>query len=285
VEITSFRDGDQYPLGSTSLLRLAAHVTDAEHTDEQLTYAWRTFLHHNDHFHPDPVKFDRESYMLISPLGCEQEIYFFRIELTVTDPEGLATTVTQYVYPYCDAPFIDDVNLAAQVNETEIDLLLRMRFSQDVERVEIQRSHDYFHFEVIGELSTQGSIIDPSMHLFTDEAPLRGTNMYRAKVRTVDGAFVYSNLVSVAFPRSKDWRVYPNPAHESLTFAIQEATTERVELELFNMAGQRYHHAGFAAVPGEAWEKLVLVGDLMPGVYSYRLVNGEVVYTGQVVIL
>ena len=114
--------GDQYPIDFTSLLRLAAEVSDAEHGPEELMYQWRTFLHHNDHFHPDPVIFEPESHFLISPLGCGEEIYFYRIELTVTDPEGLATTVSQRIYPYCGTPFTDWLELSGENKDAAIEL-------------------------------------------------------------------------------------------------------------------------------------------------------------------
>ena len=284
VEISSFRDGDQYPMDFSSLLRLAANVTDTEHADETLMYQWRTFLHHNDHFHPDPVIFERESHFLISPLGCGQEIYFYRIELTVTDPEGLSTTVSQRIYPYCGEPYVELVELTGEVEETSIPLQWSTQFEDNITSMELQRGSDYFTYEVLATIPTDGNHANLQEYQYTDENPLRGANVYRIKVTTADGAFTYSNLVPFSYPAPKAWRVFPNPAHHQLFFYLQEASAETVELELFSLLGQRLRQITFPAAVGEEWQREILVNQFPKGVYAYRLRCGEQTYVGEVII-
>ena len=284
VAINSFKDGDQYPLGFTSLLRLAADVSDAEHGNNELMYQWRTFLHHNDHFHPDPVIFEPESYFLISPLGCEQEIYFYRIELTVTDPEGLATTVSQRIYPYCGDPFVEWVELSGEADETQISLQWGTAFETDIVAMELQRGSDYFSFQPLAQINTTGVHSSQQDYEFIDEQPLRGANIYRVKVQTSDGAFTYSNLLPLSFPPPKSWRAFPNPAEDQISFYLETANSEVVELELFNVAGQQIRQISFTATPGEEWEQQLLIGAWPRGVYTYRIKSGEQTYVGQVVI-
>lgn len=284
VVISSFKDGDQYPLGFTSLLRLAADVSDAEHPNDELMYQWRTFLHHNDHFHPDPVIFEPESYFLISPLGCEQEIYFYRIELTVTDPEGLSTTVSQRIYPYCGDPFVEWVELSGEADETQISLQWGTAFETDIVAMELQRGSDYFSFQPLAQINTVGAHSNQQDYEFIDEQPLRGANIYRVKVQTSDGAFTYSNLLPLSFPPPKSWRAFPNPAEDQISFYLETANSEVVELELFNVAGQQIRQISFTATPGEEWEQQLLIGAWPRGVYTYRIKSGEQTYVGQVVI-
>lgn len=284
VEITSFKDGDQYPLGFTSLLRLAANVTDAEHSADELMYEWRTFLHHNDHFHPDPVIFEAESHFLISPLGCEQEIYFYRIELTVTDPEGLSTMVSQRIYPYCGTPFVDWVALEGQASEEDITLSWGTRFETDIVDMELQVGSDYFSFHPLATINTSGNHNSTQSYQFVDEQPLRGTNIYRVKVTTADGAFTYSNLLPVSFPPPKAWKVFPNPTDNELNFFVEEASSTIMELELFNIAGQQLRKISFEATPGAPWSQQLLIGQWPKGVYSYRIISGEQTYVGQILI-
>ena len=284
VVISSFKDGDQYPLGFTSLLRLAADVSDAEHSTDELMYEWRTFLHHNDHFHPDPVIFEPESFFLISPLGCAEEIYYYRIELTVTDPEGLSTKVSQRIYPYCGTSFIDWLELEGESTDAAIELNWGSRMEDDIVSMELQRGNDYFSFEPLAEISTTGNNLEEQTYQFVDEAPLRGANIYRIKVTTSGGAFTYSNLLALSYPPPKAWRVFPNPANEQLNFFLEEANSELVEVELFNVAGQHIRRISFPATVGEAWQQQLLLGPWPKGVYSYRITSGEQSYTGQVVL-
>ena len=104
VTITRPLDGQKYPLGVGDLTSpLEATVTDLEHGPEQLTCAWRTLLHHNDHSHPEPYDNGCESSTVITPLGCGSEDYHYQVTLTVTDDAGLSTTDSVFLYPDCDA--------------------------------------------------------------------------------------------------------------------------------------------------------------------------------------
>ncbi|HKR03442.1 MAG TPA: PKD domain-containing protein [Bacteroidia bacterium] len=105
VNITSFTDGDLYTMSHYTNLPLQANVFDAESTDHFLSYTWQTFLHHNNHQHPEFADTNRITTTVITPIGCDGGItYYYRIQLTVTDPIGLSTTVEGNVYPSCDPP-------------------------------------------------------------------------------------------------------------------------------------------------------------------------------------
>ncbi len=103
VAITSFNNGAFYPVGIDTTYTLAAAVSDAEHTPAQLTYAWRTVLHHNTHTHPEPIDANPLTSTVISGVGCNGESFSYEIRLTVTDAGGLSTTVTNWLYPRCYA--------------------------------------------------------------------------------------------------------------------------------------------------------------------------------------
>ncbi|MBX3356714.1 MAG: PQQ-dependent sugar dehydrogenase [Phycisphaeraceae bacterium] len=99
VHITSVHDGDLYSMESKTILPLIASISDAEHRD--LSCAWVTTLYHNTHNHPEPADPECTTSTVITPLGCGDELYFYGITLTVTDPLGLATTKSLFIYPDC----------------------------------------------------------------------------------------------------------------------------------------------------------------------------------------
>ncbi|MBK9074423.1 MAG: PKD domain-containing protein [Flavobacteriales bacterium] len=103
VNINSFADGSYYPHGIDTTFVLSAAVSDLEHGPGQLTYAWRTILHHNTHVHPEPANAAPVTSTLISGVGCDGQDYFYEIKLTVTDAGGLATSDVNYLYPRCYA--------------------------------------------------------------------------------------------------------------------------------------------------------------------------------------
>ena len=212
VNISSFQDGDQYPASTTSLLVLDANVTDTEHSDEELMYEWRVYLHHNYHFHPKPVDFEHRTHTLISPLGCDDEDYYYRIELTVTDPEGLKGFDSRSVYPYCGDPFINWINLELLSSNDGVALEWGSNFENEVASFEIQRSPDFFNFQTTGSLSPVGQSNTTQFYDYFDMAPPRGGLVYRIKATTVNGAYAYSNMAATSFPKHGEWNVFPNPA-------------------------------------------------------------------------
>lgn len=103
VSIISFANGATYPVGVDTTFQLEASVSDAQHTPAQLTYAWRTTLHHNTHSHPEAIDPNVLTNTVISGSGCDGDEFYYAITLTVTDAGGLSTTVTHNIYPRCYA--------------------------------------------------------------------------------------------------------------------------------------------------------------------------------------
>lgn len=103
VAITSFPDGQSYPVGVDTTVILAASVTDAEHGPSQLTYSWQTIFHHNTHVHSEPLNHAFTTATVLSGLGCYEENYYYEVRLTVTDAGGLSSTVSHFLYPRCSS--------------------------------------------------------------------------------------------------------------------------------------------------------------------------------------
>jgi len=111
VTITSPASGTKYPMTGDSVYNLRADVTDAEQSDSQLSYQWQTILHHNNHEHPNPIDTNHVTSTVISPIGCDGNLYYYRIVLTVTDSAGLSSQAEVDLYPDCSntPPQISDI--------------------------------------------------------------------------------------------------------------------------------------------------------------------------------
>ncbi|MFN0245232.1 MAG: PQQ-dependent sugar dehydrogenase [Planctomycetota bacterium] len=101
VAITSPLDGSTYDLGANIVVPLTADVSDAEHGGSELSCAWVTVLHHNDHSHPEPFDVNCNTTSVLTPVGCDGETYSYEFRLTVTDDACLSTTQSVFVYPNC----------------------------------------------------------------------------------------------------------------------------------------------------------------------------------------
>ena len=111
VEISSISDNQLYDGFNPSELELIAEVFDFEHDQNELSYEWQTFLHHNTHYHSEPVDTNTSSSAVISPLGCDNTgEYFYRFSLRVTDDHGLSGYNEKSIYPDCFPK--DDANLS-----------------------------------------------------------------------------------------------------------------------------------------------------------------------------
>jgi len=279
--ISSFRDGAQYPMDRTTLLHLEADVTDAEHEDASLQYEWKVYLHHNDHFHPEPTDFNHTSYALISPLGCQTELYWYRVELTVTDPAGLSTTDTRTVHPYCGPDFIQWMELDGRSRDKAIDLQWTTDLEDSIEYYVVQRTSDFFHFETIGQVSAAGA---GSSYVISDLSPMLGDNIYRIKAVRASGAYDYSKFATVAYPKPVPIRLSPNPAHQFVGLQVRNTQSDRIHFELFSMAGIRLRKTDWEATPGARFEKTIGISQLPAGVYLYRVLDGDRRKVGKLVV-
>jgi glucose/arabinose dehydrogenase len=102
VNITSPTNQSRYSLSAVTLYPCTAQVSDGEHSTNALSYSWVTKLYHNTHNHSDPPVTNVTTVTQIDPIGCNGEIYFYGISLTVTDPLGLSASKEVFVYPDCD---------------------------------------------------------------------------------------------------------------------------------------------------------------------------------------
>lgn len=127
---TSIDNVADYSATVPTNLSLSASVADAEHSTNELTFAWDISLHHNDHFHAEPTVNSASTIATLSPIGCSGATYWYRIKLTVTDPVGASTSYTKDLYPDCTGntqsitfqpitdKFITDANFSLSATST-----------------------------------------------------------------------------------------------------------------------------------------------------------------------
>ena len=268
AQITSFRDGDRYPMDKSQPLRLRAAVGDAEHAASELSYAWQLFTHHNEHFHPEPELTEPAPYVLISPLGCDGETYAYRIGLRVTDPAGLSTYTEQWLYPDCGKPFPDWSELRGRTLATATELDWTVSSPRPIERLEVQRAPDLFHFETLAELTPEAT----GSYQFRDQAPRRGNNTYRIKLWHQDRSFSYSNLATLPFPALPAVTVHPNPSRGDFRVDNRRGKAAISTVRIWDARGKIVLERHPAIAPGASWP---LATALPPGPYVLELTTTD----------
>ena len=278
--IASVQDQGLYPMDKTNLLELEAQTSDAESAIEELDFEWEVFLHHNDHFHPEPPISTEKASTLISPLGCiDNEFYWYRIKLTVTDPQGLSATDELTIHPNCNPAFVDWKGLTLTVVEEGITVAWQAITYEEATTFEVQRSADYLHFSTI---SSQPALTGGQGEFF-DSSPIIGTNIYRIKATLPDGTFTYTNLEAADFPPLSPVRIFPNPAQESLHVSVQHPSP-KLHFRLINAAGQVVLARHFEASNEEAFDASLSLLHIPNGVYFYQLEVGEQSHHGSVLV-
>ncbi|MEO1518059.1 MAG: GEVED domain-containing protein [Bacteroidota bacterium] len=101
INSTSIDNRNTFSINNSTTLSLNADVTDAEHANSELTYEWSTSLYHNNHNHLEPADNNPSTTTVLTPVGCDGATYWYRVSLTVTDPEGLSTTFSKDIFPNC----------------------------------------------------------------------------------------------------------------------------------------------------------------------------------------
>ena len=100
VTITSPIKNSQYTPGPDTLYACTATVSDAQHSGSQLKYEWQTTLRHNNHEHRNPIDNAVNTNTLIQRVGfIGGDVYYWLIELTVTDAAGLSTKDSAKIFP------------------------------------------------------------------------------------------------------------------------------------------------------------------------------------------
>jgi len=280
VDITSIEDGDFYTFPEDIELNMEGVVTDAEHSQEELSYAWQLHLHHNSHYHSEPVDTNRITHASFLPFGCQEDTYWYRIGLSVTDPSGLIGYDEVEIFPWCQGEIFDLLDLSQGDSESGIKLEWIVGDEVDVVNYELQRSGPDMIFTKIADVSGSGTGPGAFNYEHVDTDPLMGESWYRVKVRNGDGAFDFSPAIQVAFFGRNDLVVYPNPTDDILYLGVDEVNGS-LKMELFDMRGK--------LVKSQSWESTssllaeIDLTDLRPGIYFYRVSNnGSYLYRGKV---
>jgi len=263
-------------------MKLAADVNDQEHTEEQLTYKWQTFFHHNTHFHEEPQLSDPTAAVIIEPTDCNtSEVFWYRFKLTVTDEHGLSATDEVEIFPFCEADFFELKNLNANGTNEVIELNWEAISEQDLVRYEIQRTKD-FRFETIGSVSAN----ELKNYSFVDTDPILGKNYYRIMGVRSDGASEYSEQTNLYFPADPEIvNIYPNPTSAGLTVFTQYPIEEKLIFELYDPIGKLIYTTTWDATISEPIEQRINLRPFNNGVYFYKVKNGASEVGGKVLLL
>ncbi len=109
---------------------------------------------------------------------------------------------------------------------------------------ELQRSADGKNFTklaFVNSKSENGNSASPLSYTFVDENPLRGANYYRLNQVDKDGKSTLSEIVTIKGDKVSKLEVsaiFPNPVKDRLTVKIEGSASEKVSVQVVDLAGK-----------------------------------------------
>ncbi len=138
-------------------------------------------------------------------------------------------------------------------------------------------------WQTIGFVSGEGTTFEKQTYSFLHKNPAHGVNYYRLKQMDYNGAFEYSDVVSVDltnFQNLSNLKITPNPVQNGeVTLSLPETDFEEATLEIFNSVGKLIRTEVLNANQMD-----IQTSDLSKGMYLFSVkINGQTM-TEKVVI-
>ena len=264
VEISSIVDRSYFNSRSGFFLPLKATVQDAEHSPEEMHYEWQTFLHHNTHFHPEPIDERIQTQTYLSPVGCGDETYWYRFRLTVTDPAGLSGIDEKELFPDC-LPLPEIHSFTGRVQEDGILLSWDSFGEVEMQHYLIQRGDEQGSLYVsIDSLPAQNQA--DASYQFKDFTPHMGIYQYRIQGVNKFGSFVRSASLPFKYPKDLYVNVFPNPSHTEFQVRFFSYTGQ-VHWQLLDYLGRRVAKGAWQVDPSISYP--IEVDDLQAGLFLF----------------
>ncbi len=137
----------------------------------------------------------------------------------------------------------------------------------------LERSEDGVNFTEVTRVDGAGDHTGILEYSYTDTKPVSGTSYYRLKQTDFDGAFTYSNIVSVMMDATTSFTIYPNPTSNQLNVSVTAGN--ETQLFITDMGGREVYRN---IIGGSNQQLSLNLKDYMPaGIYLVNVVgNGTI---------
>ena len=207
--------------------------------------------------------------------------------------KGFAVGRTGLILKYYDESIpveLTSFNASIQ-NENEVRLEWRTATEKNNRGFEIERftpSAEHKTWEKIGFVIGHGTTTESQFYSFTDESLQSGKYQYRLKQIDFDGAYVYSDTISIELKSPIQFKLnqnFPNPFNPTTTINYQLPQAGFVSLKVYDVLGREVavlvteeKSAGRYTVNFEA-------PDLASGIYLYQLRVNDYVSSRKMLLL
>lgn len=177
-------------------------------------------------------------------------------------------------------------NFQGRLNTDKVQLQWQTASESNNDFFTLERSLDGQYFEAIGTVSGQGTTSEYSNYSFLDAKPRQGVNYYRLVQTDFDGTYkILPTIVSIDYEVMGDIKILPNPiSGEELSVVYPSQEEGALQIMLYGTDGRLRLRQEQIVFAGRN-EVHLLLSDLLPGVYTLQLVQGEEMEVRRVVKL
>ncbi len=173
---------------------------------------------------------------------------------------------------------------AASADDEKVLLQWATASEIDNDFFRVERSVDGRNFAAIGKVRGAGNSLEELTYFFEDDQiPLKQSSLYyRLRQTDFDGAYEYSNIVSVRLEKaidSPDIRIAPNPVKDGAFSLFLSADIEEADMHLYSTSGQLIRQQRLKDTHTE-----VPVETLEAGMYLLRVKVGGTVSWERIII-
>lgn len=189
----------------------------------------------------------------------------YTFQLKVTDQFGMVKTHEVNVTVTSALP-VGISYFKGKINGKSNNLTWATSNENYLDHFEIQRSTDGVNFNLIGSFTAGKNV-----YAYTDEKAPSGLSYYRLKNVDKDGAFSYSEIITVnnnspVIVLAK----YPNPVTDVLTLVVQGAVYGKIEISIHNFEGRQVKKQTVTK-PDFLWKGTINTANLQKGVYTIQV--------------
>jgi len=145
----------------------------------------------------------------------------------------------------------------------------------NIDRFEVEKSIDAFHFKRVSSVAARGNNIETEYYGWFDVNPIFGNSYYRIKFVEKSGEIKYTAVVKVIITGGEEeFDVYPNPVKGNIiNINLKNIERGKYNFFLYDNIGQLVYSALIAHNGGEATYKVPVPARIGKGSYKLKISN------------
>jgi HYR domain/Secretion system C-terminal sorting domain len=129
------------------------------------------------------------------------------------------------------------IQASAEMNRVRVEWVTNTGDKNDFYIVQkwINDKNEFEDMSTINNVDVQNKL---QQHVFYDNQPFSGENIYRVKQAAQDGTFKFTETAKVTFGILEGVNIFPNPTDSKLFISYKDYTTNDLTIYLYNSIGQ-----------------------------------------------